>query len=213
MAPAPDAGTIFLYPERIPLRLGGLAAVERGMYFAPINRAKPGSDVLGIEIYRFPASPQAQPGTPPIFFLHGGPSFAGLERSLEALGTFEDFWQPLTHVADVVVVGQRGIGSSKPTTAVELFTPAPSDTMPVDSLGDAESLRAVLAQGREFWEEAGLDLAGFTILEAAEDVNEIRAALGYDKITLWGGSFGSHWGMSLMRMHPDIIERAVLRGM
>ena len=28
VAPAPDAGTIFLYPERIPLRSGGLAAVD-----------------------------------------------------------------------------------------------------------------------------------------------------------------------------------------
>ena len=71
----------------------------------------------------------------------------------------------------------------------------------------------MLRPEREFWEEVGLDLAGFTVLEAAEDVNEIRMALGYERITVWGGSFGSHWGMALMRAHPEIIERAVLRGM
>lgn len=213
VAPPPAAGTIFLYPERIPLQDGGFAGAERGLYFAPLNRARPGTPVIGVEVYRFPASAQAQPGTPPIFFLHGGPSFEGLEGSLKTMGTFEDRWLPLTNVADVVVVGQRGIGSSKPTTTIETTTPPSPADEAYDLEQAAADYRAVLAGEREYWERAGLDLAGYTVLEAAEDVNEVRAALGYDKITLWGGSFGSHWGMSLMRLHPEIVERAVLRGM
>ncbi|MEJ2204147.1 MAG: alpha/beta fold hydrolase [Gemmatimonadota bacterium] len=213
VARSPDAGTIFLYPERIPLQDGGLFSAERGIYFAPLNRAHPDGDVIGVEVYRFPASARSQPGAPPIFFLHGGPSFAGLERSLENLGTFEDRWMPLTDVSDVVVVGQRGIGSSKPTTTIETTRVSSSASESDDPERDAEDLRAVLTRGREYWERAGLDLSGFTVLEAAEDVNEVRRALGYDKITIWGGSFGSHWGMNLMRLHPEIVERAILRGM
>jgi pimeloyl-ACP methyl ester carboxylesterase len=213
VAPAPDAGTIFLYPERIPLQDGGFVNAERGIYFASVNRARTGSPVIGVEVYRFRASPQAQPGTPPIFFLHGGPSFQGLERSLEDVGTFEDRWLPLTNVSDVVVVGQRGIGSSKPTTIIEVTTPPAPVNEPYDLERSASAFRTVLAREREYWEQAGLDLSGFTVLEAAEDVNEVRAALGYDKITVWGGSFGSHWGMSLLRLHPEIVERAIFRGM
>jgi len=213
VAPAPDAGTIFLYPERIPLQDGGFVNAERGIYFAPVNRALSGSDVIGVEVYRFRASPQAEPGTPPIFFLHGGPSFQGLERSLETMGTFEDRWLPLTHVSDVVVVGQRGIGSSKPTTTIEATAPPHSADEPYDLPQLADEYRALLAPERAYWEQAGLDLAGFTVLDAAEDVNDVRLALGYDKITVWGGSFGSHWGMSLLRLHPEIIERAIFRGM
>jgi pimeloyl-ACP methyl ester carboxylesterase len=213
VAPAPEAGTMFLYPERIPLRDDGLASVERGIYFAPVNRAQGGGDVIGVEVYRFPASSEAPPGVPPIFYLHGGPSFAGLERSLESLGTYEDLWLPLTNVSDVVVVGQRGIGSSKPTTTIEWTMAPPSASEPSAPEQDAEELRAVLTREREYWERAGLDLSGFTVLEAAEDVNEVRRALGYDRITVWGGSFGSHWGMSLLRLHPEIVERAILRGM
>lgn len=212
-APAPAAGTIFLYPERIPLKGGGFVEVERGIYFAPVNRSARQSDVLGVEVYRFRASPNAEPGTPPVFFLHGGPSFAGLERSLENEGTFEDRWLPLTDVSDVVVVGQRGIGSSKPTTTIETTFPSPPADRPVDMDQEATRYREILAAQRTFWEESGLDLAGFTVLEAAEDVNEVREALGYDRIIMWGGSFGSHWGMSLMRLHPEIVERAILRGM
>ena len=59
----------------------------------------------------------------------------------------------------------------------------------------------------------GLDLSGFTVIEAATDVNDVRKALGYDKIVIWGGSFGSHWGMAIMRYYPEIVERAILRGM
>ena len=120
VAPAPQPGTIFIHPERIRLRDGGFASIERGTMFVPLNRSVTDSDVIGIEIYRFPASESAEPGTSPIFFLHGGPSFAGLEHALEEPGTYEDRWRPLTDVSDVVVVGQRGIGSSKPTTTIDL---------------------------------------------------------------------------------------------
>jgi pimeloyl-ACP methyl ester carboxylesterase len=213
MAPPPLAGSFFIYPERIPLQDGGFMHAERGIYFAPVNRSNPGSGVLGVEVYRFKASSEAAVGTPPIFFLHGGPSFAGLERAMEDLGTFEERWEPLTNVADVVVVGQRGIGSSKPTTTIEATIPNhPADGSFDPDRAEAE-FREALSSERAFWEESGLDLAGFNVLEAAEDVNEVRKALGYDRITIWGGSFGSHWGMSLMRKHPEIVERAILRGM
>jgi pimeloyl-ACP methyl ester carboxylesterase len=210
-APAPAAGTMFIYPERVALREGGFATVERGTLFVPLNRSAAGSDVIGIEVYRFSASDRAEPGTPPIFFLPGGPSFGGLERELE--GTFEDRWLPLTDVSDVVVVGQRGIGSSKPTTTIETTSRPASAEQPYDAEAATDEYRRTLAGEKAFWEETGLDLSGFTILEAVEDVNDVRTALGYDKIIIWGGSFGSHWGMNVMRPHPEIVERAILRGM
>ena len=46
------------------------------------------------------------------------------------------------------------------------------------------------------------------MVEAAADVNDIRQALGYDRIILWGGSFGSHWSMAVMRYYPHIVARA-----
>lgn len=213
MAPAPPPGSMFVYPERIPLADGGFFEAERGIYFASVNRDRPESGVLGVEVYRFKASAKADPSTPPVFFLHGGPSFEGLEAALAVTGTFEDRWLPLTDISDVVVVGQRGIGSSKPTTTIEVASrPQPVDR-PYDAESAAKAYRESLSEGRGSWEEMGLDLDGFTVLEAAEDVNEVRQALGYDRIILWGGSFGSHWAMALMRARPEIIERVILRGM
>ena len=66
-APAPAPGSLFLYPERIPLIDGGFFEAERGTIFVPVNRSDPGSSVLALEIYRFGASEAADPSTPPIF--------------------------------------------------------------------------------------------------------------------------------------------------
>lgn len=209
-AGSPAPGTIFLYPERIHLRNGELAMAERGMMFVPANRSKPNSEIIGIEVYRFRAAPSANPRTPPIFMLHGGPSFQGLERNLENPGYYEQQIQPYLQAADYVVVGQRGIGSSKPTTVC-----ARPDPVPLDASAErrAAAQREAAAKCRTFWSERGLDLSGFTVLEAADDVDDVRRALGYDQIQIWGGSFGSHWAMTLMRKYPQTVARALLRGL
>jgi len=150
VAKSPAPGTIFLYPERITLKDGGFFAAERGMMFVPAKRSDKKSAVIGIEVYRFKASEKAKPGTPPIFFLHGGPSFAGLERSLERLETFEERWLPLLDVSDVVVVGQRGIGSSKPNTIIDTTTNFPLDREVTEEEVSA-AIREVCAKEKAFW--------------------------------------------------------------
>lgn len=209
--PAPAPGTLFLSPERIPLAAGGLAEAERGVIYVPVNRRKPGSPVISLEVYRFKASTPA-PGVPPIFYLYGGPSFEGLEPLLARKGYYEQRLHPLRETADLIIVSQRGIGPSKPTTLVQVAPPAPLDR--AESLDARKAaIRTAAEREKQFWVDRGLDLEGFTILEAAADIDDVRKALGYDTITIWGGSFGSHWGMAVMRFHPQIVARAVLRGM
>ena len=177
-APSPEPGSLFLYPERIPLESGKFAHAERGLLFVPTNRSDPNSKVLGVEIYRFPASEQADSATPPLFRLHGGPGFPGLQPSLANDGYYERDIQPFLDIADLIVVGQRGIGYSKPNTICEP--------------GNRLSQRC-----RDYWETAGVDLKGFTVVEAAADVRDVAIALGYGKIQLTGESFGSHWGITV----------------
>lgn len=208
----PAPGTLFLYSERIPLKAGGFAEAERGTMYVPVNRSNPDSGVIGLEAYRFKASPDATSGTPPIFRLYGGPNFLGLAENLAKPGFYEADIQPYTQIADLVVVSQRGIGPSKPTTLCDRGPELPLDA-PVSREAAEAAPRQMAAACKAYWDSQGLDLRGFTIIEAAADVNDLRRALGYDKITLWGGSFGSHWGMAIMRYYPDIVARAILRGM
>ena len=196
-APQPAAGSLFLQAERIVREDGSLAVAERGLLFAPIHRKANSSDVLSVEFYRFPADEEAPSDALPIFTLNGGPGFPGLAPALAEPGFYEREIEPRTAWGDVIVVGQRGIGSSRPNTICERHRIPPVEGK----------------NCREFWEGEGLDLAGFSVIEAAADVRDLAAALGYEKIVVTGGSFGSHWAMAVMRFHPEIVARAVLHGM
>lgn len=209
----PEPGMIFMAPERIPLEEGGFFHAERGMIFVAENRTKQKSNVIALEIYRFPRSEKADPEAHPIFYLHGGPSFRGLAGQLSRPGNFEQRWLPMLDVSDVVVISQRGIGPSKPTTLIDQSVP----NQPLDKSYDEEKatrdFQKILDDEKAAWENLGIDLSGYTVIEMAADVNEVRQALGYKKIVIWGGSFGSHWGMATMRFYPQIVERAIMRGM
>ena len=209
-APSPAAGTMWLYPERIRLTDGSYIVAERGYLFAPLVRSNPKSEVIGVEVYRFRADATANPKTPPIFFLPGGPNFAGLENNLSRPGYFEREIKPYLAAADFVVVGQRGIGSSKPTTSCERPAAVPVDAPEATR---AKAVSDAAAKCKAFWQQWVGDLKALTVPEVAADANDVRKALGYDKIQIWGGSFGSHWTFAIMRYYPQIVERVVLRGL
>ena len=65
-------------------------------------------------------------------------------------------------------------------------------------------MRAAAAACRDRWLREGVDLAAYNTVENAADVNDLRLALGYDKMTLVGGSYGSHLALQLMRQFPRI---------
>ena len=204
-----DLSTLEMDLVTLPLRDGGSVIVERGNLTVPIVRANPESKKITIDIWRFPAVEGAESDTPPIFQLHGGPGWPGMELGL---GDYEDDILPMIQNQDLVVVGQRGIGSSKPNTACPPIPPAPEGVVPTQEQED-QALVDACTRCREHWESQGYDLTGLNVIEAADDVNDIRQWFGYEKITLWGGSFGSHWSMAVMRYHPDTVARAVLTGM
>ena len=191
---APKPGTFFVYPERVPIRGGGLAAAERGLLFVPANRADSSRGVISIDVWRFRA--RTPTSTPPIVLLHGGPGWPGLDPSLENLDYWDRVITRFTSVADLIVVGQRGIGSSKPNTRCENGPPYQASQ-----------------RCKAWWDSAGVELSGYTVIEAAADVRDAARAFGASQVVVWGVSFGSHWGMAVLRYHPDLVARAVLSGM
>lgn len=207
----PEAGTLFLHPERFEREDGTLVTVDRGALFVPVNRSRPEGGVLQVMFWRFRAHEGVPDDRPPIFYLPGGPGFPGLDEELEDPEFFRSEVAPFLDVADVVVMGQRGIGSSRPNTVCQ-GPPAPPDGAERTADERTRRWRETAADCRRYWEERGLDLQGFTVIESAADVDAVRRALGYDRITIWGVSFGSHWGMAVMRYHPEIVERALLSG-
>jgi pimeloyl-ACP methyl ester carboxylesterase/DNA-binding beta-propeller fold protein YncE len=115
-------------------------------------------------------------------------------------------------VGDVVLVEQRGYTTRGEQLVFDFRgTPQPLDRPA--SLDAWKQFAVDLARAAvPAYASRGIDLSGYTILECADDVDDLRQALGYRKISLVGQSFGSQWSFAIMRRHPEIVERALLSG-
>src|SRR5690606_30615104 len=56
------------------------------------------------------------------------------------------------------------------------------------------------------------DLRFYTTPYAVDDLEAVRQALGYDRVNLWGGSYGSRVALIYLRRHPQALRAAVLDG-
>ncbi len=216
--PAPvahgQAGPASFTPERVTLSAGGGRTViaDRGLLPVQLVRSDPASRTIHVEVYRFHRQTGADPTTPPVFLLNGGPGYPGMGDNVNDTTFVARQILRFTRFTDLVVLGQRGIGSSPPNTACDAARPIPADEEATPERR-AQGLREAAAACKAKWQDQGYDLRGFNVIEAAGDVNDARRALGYEKITIFGTSFGSHWGMAVLRYHPEIVARAVMSGL
>ncbi|MEO1366356.1 MAG: alpha/beta hydrolase, partial [Acidobacteriota bacterium] len=113
-------------------------------------------------------------------------------------------------LGDVVVVDLRGIGRSQPSLEIS----GPAQKLRRLETGDdfASLLRDAGEAGRAQLEEAGFDLTGYTVLEAAADIIAVADHLGYERFHLKGTSFGSHLTLTTVRLFPERVERFLVTG-
>ncbi len=204
---APKPGAITLESGTTTTLDGETVAYEIGTLSVPENRQVKGSRMIGVGFARVRATHPT--GAPPIFLLAGGPGVTMLDIVVDrddAARRRVKAWADYARVADLVVIEQRGY--SLRGDMLEL----PSVALPLDrpmTIADDTAATRDLAR-RTATAFPGKDLAGYTVIACAEDVNDLRRALGYDRISLVAASFGSQWGFAVMKTHPEIVSRAVL---
>ena len=209
-AALPSSGPLLeLAVEEVVLSNDRPIELEIGYMTVPENRSAPGRTIQ-LEVARVRRQASADPDTPPIFMLPGGPGFPGV-HSMLGWNSMPLIIDRLTSVSDLLIISQRGIGPSVPSLdceadlSADLSSKAAREAM-------LETMVSSAAACRDKWLAEGVDLAAYSVPEAAADVRDIAAELGYAKISLWGVSFGSHWSMAVLRFHPEIVARAVLSG-
>nr|WP_297532834.1 alpha/beta hydrolase [uncultured Roseateles sp.] len=201
------ADRISIKQRAVTLAGGETIDYEVGTLFVPENRGKPNSRTIAIGFARIKALHPT--GAPPVFWLPGGPG-------LDVLGAFTESgeaaqarlrsWLSFRPVGDLVIVGQRGY-TTRGEKLVEMSGASPLDR-PASVQAEARAMRALAI--RAVAHHADKDLSGYTIEAFAADVDALRKSLRYDRISLFGGSFGSQWSLAVMRFHPEIVARAVL---
>jgi pimeloyl-ACP methyl ester carboxylesterase len=135
----------------------------------------------------------------PLFDLAGGPGAAATEGATFYAGQGREYRRH----RDVVLVDQRGTGKSNPLSMPGKKTPQHylSEMYPVDYM---KSLRQTLEQRA--------DLTQYTTSIAMDDLDDVRAWLGYDRINLIGLSYGTRAALVYMRQHPERVRTVTLIG-
>ncbi|MEN8144999.1 MAG: alpha/beta fold hydrolase [Gemmatimonadota bacterium] len=180
---------------------------ERGTLVVPESHMKPGGPSISLAMIRF-RSTASSPGAP-VVWLAGGPGDYGSD---DIEGPYLELVRAFQSVADVIALDQRGTGLSVP----RLDCPEDAVDLPFDRPIDIDEMIAayqeVSRRCADHWAAQGVDLTAYNTVESTEDLEALRKALGAKKITLYGGSYGTHLGLAAIRRHGDRIESALLSG-
>ena len=172
--------------------------VKCGKLEVPENYQKSDGDKIAINFAVLPAIDNSEYKAP-LMFLAGGPGQAATELASLLESTFRE----VRKTRDIILVDQRGTGESHPLSCdLEEEGSVYSDITKDFKVSDVTDC---IAQFKG-------DLSQFNSENAIRDFDGIRAALGHEKINIYGGSYGTRAGLVYMRMFPESLESVVLDG-
>jgi pimeloyl-ACP methyl ester carboxylesterase len=127
----------------------------------------------------------AQKSQNALIYLNGGPgassAFLGMALTGELASVF-------SAKEDLILFDQRGIGFSQPA---------------LNCGGD-------MVLCRELYTRAGTEISAFNSVENALDVGDIRAQLGYEKLDVYGISYGTLLAQHVMRLDERVVRSVTL---
>lgn len=158
---------------------------------APENRAALPGNTIKVHVAVF----RGKAGGTPVFELNGGPG--GPSDSIAvglALGLKSVTEGPgrLLEIGDYVLIDQRGTGRS----------------VPLLHCGQTESETSC---GKRLAAK-GIDLRGYVTRENADDLHDLKVAMGLSKVHLHGISYGSRLALEMLRRHPDDVAGTIIDG-
>lgn len=189
---------VALMPCSVP---GATGDVQCGQHHVWEDReARSGRQIdLSIIVLRATETPR-EPD--PVFILAGGPG----QAPSQIAGFTNNVFAEVRRRRDIVLLDLRGTGSSHPLTCPE------NAEVPSNGVYDGDWLPpAALKRCRERLERQA-DLRLYTTEIAMADLDEVRAALGYEQINLYGTSYGTWAAQIYMRDFPQRVRTVTMKG-
>lgn len=137
----------------------------------------------------------------PLFYIPGGPGSSATE---DAPGIARQLAK-IRERRDLVFLDQRGTGNSHPLDC-KFF----NENDPQSHFGYFFPLQDVKRCREELEKQA--DLTMYTTPIAMDDLDDVRAALGYQQINVFGGSYGTRAALVYLRQHPKHVRSLILQG-
>jgi pimeloyl-ACP methyl ester carboxylesterase len=186
---------IELKPRSIP---GVTGRVSFGELEVSEDRGREGGRRIGIGVLVLGAK-AARPAPDALFVLQGGPGQAASDLA----SFYGEFLAGVRETRDVVLVDQRGTGSSHPLRYVPRSEELLAELGAIAPVAWARNARRTLG--------ADADLAQYTTAAAMEDLDAVRGALGYERIDLYGTSYGTRCALHYARRYPARVRAMVLK--
>lgn len=200
------------YNQRLSWRACGVEGFECASMKAPLDYDKPTKGDIKLAVARKQATKKSgrlgsllvNPGGP-------GGSAIGYLQSYAALGYPEE----VRARYDMVAVDPRGVARSEPVTCLdgkEMDTYTQTDVTP-DDQRETAALRASYQRFADGCEKHSKKiLPHVSTVEAARDMDVLRAVLGDEKLSYVGASYGTFLGATYAGLHPKRVGRLVLDG-
>jgi pimeloyl-ACP methyl ester carboxylesterase len=195
-AAAPEALPLHECRLENPQRLGSIAA-RCGVLTVPLDRAQPQGATIDLSIAVVPALNRRATAAP-LFLLAGGP---GQGAAAMYTGLSSAFAR-VNRNHDIVLVDQRGTGSSSP-----LNCDYPEDWLALD-----EVLPALKVATQACLQKYGQRVRFYTTSAAVQDLEAVRQALKFTAIDLYGVSYGTRVAQLYMRRYPAAVHAVILDG-
>jgi pimeloyl-ACP methyl ester carboxylesterase len=145
----------------------------------------------------------------PIFHIEGGPGASAIEAMARS-------WYPsylglrLDH--DIIIMDQRGTGESTSIACTEMDDNAYKDlALDATTPEYLETVQKRLATCLTRISKT-LDPQFVNSVSLSKDINAMREALGYDKINLFGSSYGAWLAQVYLREFPQTVHAAIIEG-
>ncbi|MDT5196456.1 MAG: hypothetical protein QOH20_3210, partial [Mycobacterium sp.] len=187
------------------------AGAECGMLSVPVDYAKPDGDVAQLAMIRFKATGD-KIGS--LIINPGGPGESGVDAAASIVGTMPDSVRQ-----HFDVVGFDPLGVAKSTPAVWCNSDPENDRLRADPQVDYSpaGVAHIESETRDFVQRCvdkmGKDfLANVGTANVAKDLDALRAALGDDKLTYLGYSYGTAIGTAYAEAYPQNVRAMILDG-
>jgi pimeloyl-ACP methyl ester carboxylesterase len=184
-----------------------ISNIRCGYVTVPENRSQDDGRAIRLHV-AIANSYASDPEADPLIFLSGGPGSHALEWVYYNVRNYTDILKK----RDVIFFDPRGVGYSEPSLDCPEVMEAFHETLDQPH-SDEEWVEQIVSANlacRDRLLSEGIDLPAYSSAEMAADVNDLRLALGYDMVNLFGVSYGTRTALTVMRDYPEIVRSVAL---
>lgn len=171
-----------------------------GTYAVFENRATAEGRRIELHFAVIPAIDETVEADPIVVFA-GGPGQAAMDMAPFVRAVFSE----VNERRDLVLIDQRGMGSSHPLEC-------DIDEDALSTLDIQEQERRIRELLSECLQELDADVTLYTQDLANSDIHEILQALGYERVNIYGGSWGTRSALLYAHQFPGHVRTLVLDG-